>query len=283
MNILTNLTLERQSPLGSGSLPSNIVANSRGDLKAITTQSGVAYDGPTIPPTPSPLPKVAKRETEPTKDKVQATSLESTAHVQPLVVQVTILEPDVAPKTNPKLRVLSLGRSWREHKLNASFRMEEALAPGTYSYSHDSRACKLIVDYDVDPRVPLIIGRPFLRTVRALIDVHGEELTLRVNDEAITFKFGHTSSYSRNYYEESVNRIDVIDVSCEEYAQEVLGFSDSSTNGNPTPLDPIISSSSPSFTLFEGSNFILEEIETFLRTPDELTNLDDDYYDTEGD
>nr|GEV47940.1 reverse transcriptase domain-containing protein [Tanacetum cinerariifolium] len=78
------------------------------------------------------------------------------------------------------------------------------------------------LDYDVDPRVPLILGRPFLRTARALINVHGEELTLRVNDEAITFKVGHTSRYSRNYYEESVNQINVIDVACEEYAQEVL-------------------------------------------------------------
>ncbi|GJV50173.1 reverse transcriptase domain-containing protein [Tanacetum coccineum] len=51
----------------------------------------------------------------------------------------------------------------------------------------------VVVDYDVDPRVPLILGRPFLRTERALIDVYGEELTLRVNDEAITFKFGKTS------------------------------------------------------------------------------------------
>nr|GFB15888.1 reverse transcriptase domain-containing protein [Tanacetum cinerariifolium] len=52
----------------------------------------------------------------------------------------------------------------------------------------------------------------------------------------------------------------------------------------PTPAsDPIISSSSPSFTPFEGSNFILEEIKTFLQTSDELFNLDDDYYDTEGD
>nr|GEU33216.1 DNA-directed DNA polymerase [Tanacetum cinerariifolium] len=140
----------------------------------------------------------------------------------------------------------------------------------------------VVVDYDVDPWVPLILGRPFLRTARALIDVHGEELTLRVNDAAITFKVGQTSSYSRNYYEESVNRIDVIDVSCEEYAQEVIGFSDSSTSGNPTPSEPIIASFSPSFTPFEGSDFILEEIETFLRTLDELTNLDDDYYDTEG-
>ncbi|GKG18080.1 reverse transcriptase domain-containing protein, partial [Tanacetum coccineum] len=36
----------------------------------------------------------------------------------------------------------------------------------------------VIVDYDVDPHVPLILGRPFLRTTRALIDVYGEELTL---------------------------------------------------------------------------------------------------------
>ncbi|GKB49985.1 hypothetical protein Tco_0900738 [Tanacetum coccineum] len=57
---------------------------------------------------------------------------------------------------------------------------------------------------------------------------------------------------------------------------------DSSTSGNPTPSDPIIASSSPSLTPFEGGDFILEEIETFLRTPDELSNLDDDYYDTEG-
>ncbi|GJW24113.1 hypothetical protein Tco_0037924 [Tanacetum coccineum] len=136
------------------------------------------------------------------------------------------------------------------------------------------------VDYDVDPQVPLIPGRPFLRTARALIDVYGEELTLRVNDEAITFKVGQTSRYSRSY--ETVNQVNVIDIACEEYAQDVLGFLDSSTSGNPTPSDPIIASSSSSFTPFEGGDFILEEIETFLRTPKELSNLDDDYYDTEG-
>ncbi|GJZ34095.1 hypothetical protein Tco_0579531, partial [Tanacetum coccineum] len=102
MNMLTNLTMQKQSPSGSRSLPSNTVANPRGDLKAITTRSGVAYDGPTIPPTPSPLPKEVERETEATKDKVQTTSSESTAHVQPPVVQVPIPEPDVAPKPKPK-------------------------------------------------------------------------------------------------------------------------------------------------------------------------------------
>ncbi|GKE52963.1 hypothetical protein Tco_1488119, partial [Tanacetum coccineum] len=60
---------QMQNPSGSGSLPSNTVANPRGDVKAITTRSGVAYDGPTIPPTSSSLPKKVERETEATKDK----------------------------------------------------------------------------------------------------------------------------------------------------------------------------------------------------------------------
>ncbi|GKA58509.1 reverse transcriptase domain-containing protein [Tanacetum coccineum] len=100
MNILTNM--QNQNSSGSGSLPSNTVANPRGDVKAITTRSGVAYDGPSIPPTPSPLPKEVERETEVTKDKVQNTSLGSTAHVQPPVVQDPIPEPEVAPKPKPK-------------------------------------------------------------------------------------------------------------------------------------------------------------------------------------
>nr|GEZ51120.1 reverse transcriptase domain-containing protein [Tanacetum cinerariifolium] len=65
-------------------------ANSRADLKDITTRSGVAYDGPTILPTPSPILKEVEGEIEATKDKVQATSSESTAHVQPPVVTTVV-------------------------------------------------------------------------------------------------------------------------------------------------------------------------------------------------
>ncbi|GJR90336.1 reverse transcriptase domain-containing protein [Tanacetum coccineum] len=100
-NMLSNF-FQTQSPSGSGSLPSNIVANSRGDVKDITTRSGVSYDGPTIPPTHSPLPKEMEHETEATKDKVQNTSSESTAHVQPPVVQDPISETEVAPRPNTK-------------------------------------------------------------------------------------------------------------------------------------------------------------------------------------
>ncbi|GKB18568.1 reverse transcriptase domain-containing protein [Tanacetum coccineum] len=68
-----------------------------------------------------------------------------------------------------------------------------------------------------------------------------------------------------------------------EFSQEVLGFLNNSSSGNPTSfLDPILSSNTSSFTPFEGGDFILEEIETFLQTPDEFIDLDDDFYDTEG-
>ncbi|GJX84722.1 reverse transcriptase domain-containing protein [Tanacetum coccineum] len=111
----------------------------------------------------------------------------------------------------------------------------------------------VVVDFEADPRVPLILGRSFLRTGRALFDVYREEITLRVNDEA-------------------------------EFSQEVLGFLNNSSGGNPTPFsDPILSSTTSLFTPFEGGEFTLEEIDTFLQIPDEFTDLDDDFYDIEGD
>ncbi|GKA75516.1 hypothetical protein Tco_0781894 [Tanacetum coccineum] len=83
---------------------------------------------------------------------------------------------------------------------------------------------------------------------------------------------------------ESVNRIDIVDVSCEEYAQEVLRFSDSSTSGNPTPsLDLILYTSSPSLTPFEGGDFILEEIEACLTNGSIPPGIDDADFDPERD
>nr|GEZ62865.1 reverse transcriptase domain-containing protein [Tanacetum cinerariifolium] len=119
---------------------------------------------------------------------------------------------------------------------------------GKFHFSADF----VVVDYDVDPRVPLILERPFLRTVQALIDVYSEELTLRVGDEAVTFKVCNTTKFSNNDAE-SINRIDVIDVALEEYSHEVLGFSGNSESGNPTlASEPIIARSSPSLTPFKG-------------------------------
>ncbi|GKA30662.1 hypothetical protein Tco_0716967, partial [Tanacetum coccineum] len=136
-------------------------------------------------------------------------------------------------------------------------------------------------DFDADPRVPLILGRSFLKTGRALIDVYAGELTLCVGNNAITFNLDQTSRYSSNY-DNSVNRIDIIDVACEEYSQEVLGFS---VSGNPTPsTEPTVSTSSPTLTPFEDSDFLLEETDAFLAIEDEPISpeIDDSYYDSEG-
>ncbi|GJZ79326.1 reverse transcriptase domain-containing protein, partial [Tanacetum coccineum] len=89
------------STSGSGSLPSNTIANPKGDVKAITTRSGVSYNGPQIPPSISSLPKEMENKPEVTKDTVQP----STENIQPPVVQTNdqIGEPVVASKTKPTL------------------------------------------------------------------------------------------------------------------------------------------------------------------------------------
>ncbi|GJZ47944.1 hypothetical protein Tco_0601776 [Tanacetum coccineum] len=144
----------------------------------------------------------------------------------------------------------------------------------------------IVVDFAADPRVPLILKRSFLKTGRALIDVYEGELTLRVGKEAVTFNLDQTSRYSANYNDMKANRIDIIDMACEEYSQEVLGFSDVIASGNPTPYyDPIVSTSSPTLTPFGDSDFLLEEVDAFLALKDDptLPEVDHSYYDSEGD
>ncbi|GJW19978.1 reverse transcriptase domain-containing protein [Tanacetum coccineum] len=409
------------STSGSGSLPSNTITNPKEDLKGITTQSGVAYQGPTIPTTSSSPPKVVERETEVTKDTVLPTNNGSTKDVQPPVVQVQPQvpnsEPVVAPvsalKPNPKPsipypsrlndqkirekannqiekfyqifqdlhfdisfadalilmpkfaltlkslisnkeKLFELARTpLNEHcsavllkKLPEKLRdpgkflipcdfhgMDECLAladlgasinimplsvwkklslpeltptcmtleladcsisqpigiaedvsvkVGKFQFPADF----VVVDFDADPRVPLILGRSFLKTRRASIDVYEGELTLRVGKEAVTFNLDQTSRYSSNYDDMTANRIDVIDMACEEYSQEVLSFSDVIASGNPTPYyDPIVSTSSPTLTPFGDSDFLLEEVDAFLALEDDPTSpeVDDSYYDPEGD
>nr|GEU84782.1 reverse transcriptase domain-containing protein [Tanacetum cinerariifolium] len=122
------------------------------------------------------------------------------------------------------------------------------------------------------------LGRSFLRTGRALLDVYGEEITLRVDDEAVTFNLNQTTRYSSTYDDLSINRIDIIDVSREEYAQEILGFSSNFLDGNLTlTFEPILSDSSLTLTSFEGSDFILEEINAYLK--DESVSLEIDHAD----
>ncbi|GJS13145.1 reverse transcriptase domain-containing protein [Tanacetum coccineum] len=145
----------------------------------------------------------------------------------------------------------------------------------------------VVVDYDVDPRVPLILGRPFLRTAHALVDVHGEELTLRVGDEKLVFNVESTLKFRRKHGDESIHKIDILYITCEDHFHEVLNVQKSINpmSGSPTPSsDHVVASLSPSLTPFGDSDFILEEIDTFIASDDSIPpDIDDGIFDPEGD
>nr|GEY44210.1 reverse transcriptase domain-containing protein [Tanacetum cinerariifolium] len=132
----------------------------------------------------------------------------------------------------------------------------------------------VVIDFDADPRVPLILERYFLKTGRDLIHVFEGELTLRVGKEAITFNLDQTSRYSANYNDMTAKRIDV------------LGFSYVIVSVNPTPYyDLIVSSTSLTLTPFKNSDFLYEEVDAFLALEDDptLPEVNQSYHDSEGD
>nr|GEW38865.1 reverse transcriptase domain-containing protein [Tanacetum cinerariifolium] len=141
-------------------------------------------------------------------------------------------------------------------------------------------------DFIADPRVPLILRRPFLSTAHALIDVYVREIILRHDEQFLTLKCGDTPSILYNNFE-SLNKVDLIDATCEEYSQEVLGFFDVVASGNPTSYyDPIVLNTSPTLTPFDESDFLLlEEADSFIAIDDEPISpeIDATYYDPEGD
>nr|GEY75109.1 reverse transcriptase domain-containing protein [Tanacetum cinerariifolium]GEY75116.1 reverse transcriptase domain-containing protein [Tanacetum cinerariifolium] len=127
---------------------------------------------------------------------------------------------------------------------------------GTFHFPADFA----VIDFDADPRVPLILGRSFIKTERALIDVYEGELTLRVGKETVTFNLDQTLRYSANYNDMTANRIDVIIWFVRSIPKK---FSVSSMD----------------------SGFLLEEVDAFLALEDDPTSseVDHSYYDTEGD
>nr|GFB77610.1 hypothetical protein [Tanacetum cinerariifolium] len=128
----------------------------------------------------------------------------------------------------------------------------------------------VILDFVADPRVPLILRRPFLSTAHALIDVYEGEITLRHDDQSLTLKCGDTPSISFNNLE-SLNKVDLIDATCEEYSQEVLGFTDVVSNEVSSPYyEPIVSNSSQNLKPFNASDcLLLEEADAFIAIDDE--------------
>nr|GEZ75727.1 reverse transcriptase domain-containing protein [Tanacetum cinerariifolium] len=220
----------------SGTLHGNTITNPKEDLKGITTRSGVAYQGPTIL-IPS---KVVKQGTEVTKDQVQTPSSQSTTPVQPPVAQseTLVFEPVVAPVSAPmpnlKPSIPYPSRRDNERRRDQANEQIEKF----YEIFKD-------MSFEISFTDALILIPKFASTLKALTRNKEKlsemarmsigELTLRIGNEAITYNLDQTSRYSANYYQMAANKIDVTDEACEEYSQEVLGFSDVTTSDSPTP------------------------------------------------
>nr|GEX71841.1 reverse transcriptase domain-containing protein [Tanacetum cinerariifolium] len=247
------------SSFGSGTLPNNTITNPKEDLKGITTRSGVAYQGPTIP-TPS---KVMKQGTEicftdalilmlkfastlkaliGNKDKLSEMAktlmnehcsavilnklprklgdpgkvlilcefpgmdeclaladLGASINLMPLSVWEGLLLRELTPTC------MTLELVDRSVSKPNGIAKDVSVKVGVFYFPTDF----VVVDFEPDPRVPLILGRCFLKTGRALIDVHKGELTLRIRNEAITYNLDQTSRYSANYNRMTENKIDI--------------------------------------------------------------------------
>nr|GEV19140.1 reverse transcriptase domain-containing protein [Tanacetum cinerariifolium] len=318
----------------SGTLPSNTVPNPKGEMKAVTTRSGLAYEGPLIP-TNSPLEKTQPKLNIPYPSRLNDQKLHEKAtnqmekffqvfhdlHFDISFADALLLMPKFASTIKSLLTnkdklfefakvplnencsacsLKSFPRSLEIPKTDRSITRPKGVAEDVFVkvWKFHFPTDFVVVDFEAGPRVPLILGRSCLRTSRALIDVYGEEITLRVNDESITFNLNQTMRYSWTYDDNSVNRVDVIDISCEEFVQDVMDFKYNSKSSNPTLVsnlsfseetksecykEPIVKYSSPTLTPFRESDFFLEEIKDFLKDESISTRIEDSFYDSEGD
>nr|GEX26144.1 reverse transcriptase domain-containing protein [Tanacetum cinerariifolium] len=321
---------------GSGSLPSNTVANPKGELKAITTLSGIVLDGPSVP-TPPPFINLGEDEhveetltdqdlseytikVPPPPEKLQELAKTPLNENCSAVILKKLLEKLGDPGkflipcgfNELKCKALAnLGASinlmllsvWKKLGLPEliSTRMTLELANraiftpagivrdvfvsvGKFTFPADF----VIVDYESDPRVPFILGRPFLWTACALIDVHGEEMVLRDDDERLTLNMRHdTSSYSNQPQKESINLINIFNNSNEDFLEnlfstnqpkggnvlpeKLLDFDSTKDLHPPLRVNPLSGSTSYSSSL----NQLLEKFADKLAL---LPKYDDDLY-----
>nr|GEV56354.1 hypothetical protein [Tanacetum cinerariifolium] len=183
----------------------------KGPRKAITTRSGIVLDGPTVPTTiinPEMDEPVEKTLTDPDLSKY---TIKVPPHPVKKYKPSVILKKLPEKLGDPGKFLILCGFNELKCKALADLGASINLMPLSV---WKKLADFVIVDYESDPRVPLILGRPFLRTARALIDVHSEEMILRDGDERLTLNMRHdTSSYSNQPQKESINLINVFNVS----------------------------------------------------------------------
>ncbi|GJR42465.1 reverse transcriptase domain-containing protein [Tanacetum coccineum] len=225
----------------SGTLPSNTIPNPKGEMKAITTRSGVAYEGPSIPTNPSPkkicptikslllnkekllelakiplnencsamlLKKLLEKLEDPDKFLIPCNfpgmdvchalaDLGASINLMPLSIWKKLSLPELTPT---RMTLELADRSITHPKGVAE---DIFVKVGNFHFPTDF----VVVDFEADPRVPLILERSFLRTSCALIDVYKGELVLRDENEQITFHVDGTSKHPQKHIKESIKMV----------------------------------------------------------------------------
>nr|GEZ39528.1 reverse transcriptase domain-containing protein [Tanacetum cinerariifolium] len=313
------LQMNTTSTSGSGSLLGNTFANPKGELKAITTHSGLVTDGPTIPTPPksvNPGKDECVEETYTDPDLAEYTIKVPHPPVQkpkpPIQRHFVLHTRDSPPPNIPKFPIpcgfcelkckalADLGASinlmplfvWKKLGLPDLIPTQMTLELANYAICTPDGITRdvfvpvgkftfpadfVVVDYESNPRVPLILGRPFLRTARALIDIHGEEMILRDRDERLTLNLKHdTTSYSNHPHQDSVNLINIFNISSEDCLEVLVSNKQS---GNPIfSLHKEIASSKVTHEIHdsEGCTFLSEEFLDIDSFNDIHPHFDDD-------
>ncbi|GJV31389.1 reverse transcriptase domain-containing protein [Tanacetum coccineum] len=267
----------------SGTLPSNTIPNPKGEMKAITTRSGVAYEGPSIPTNPSPkktlpkpnIPYPSRRNDQKSYDKASNQMEKIFQIFQDLRFDINTIERELlgdAPQKLPEKlgdpgkflipcnfpgmdvchALADLGASinlmplsiWKRLSLPELTPTRMTLELADRSITHPKGLAEdvfvkvgkfhfptdfVVVDFEADPRVPLILGRSFLRTSRALIDVFEGELILRDGNEQIIFHVDGISKHPQKHVNESIK---MVNDTCEDSFEGTNNLS----SGGTTPL-----------------------------------------------
>nr|GEX83716.1 reverse transcriptase domain-containing protein [Tanacetum cinerariifolium] len=262
----------------SGTLPSNTIPNPKGEMKAITTRSGVAYEGPSIP-TPK---KVVEQETEETTDKEKSNFQGSNAHIY--FVDDLLLMPKFASTIKSFLtnkdKLFELAKIPLNENCSTMLlkKLPEKLGdPGKFLIPCDflrMDVCHALADLGASINLmPLSIWKKL-----SLPELTPTRMTLELADRSITRPKGVAEDVffkvGKFYF---LTVFVVVDFDADPCVPLILGGSPTST------FEPILSDSSPSLTPFEGSEFILEEIDAYLKDESIAPEIDHANYDSEGD
>nr|GEX41363.1 reverse transcriptase domain-containing protein [Tanacetum cinerariifolium] len=249
----------------------------------IQYESQAPVSDPVVAPVSAPMPNLKPSIPYPSRRDNEKRRMDECLALADLGASINLMlfsmwEALSLPKLTPTCMTLELAD--RSVSKPIGIAKDVSFKVGVFQFPADF----MVVDFESNPRVPLILGRYFLKTGRALIDVHKGELTLRIGKEAITYNLDQTVRYSANYDQMTANKIDVI---YEIYSQEVLGFSDVTASDSPTPDDdPIVLTTSATLTPFGDSDFLLfEEADAFLGLEDDPDSpkIKPFYYDPKGD